>query len=59
VATGYLTPRPERFPEVPWMGIHPDLTGLLVQLTILLIIAGAGLLTLRRRPLAQPGGHAS
>jgi hypothetical protein len=40
------------------MGIHPDLTGLLVQLTILLIIAGAGLLTLRRRPLAQPGGHA-
>jgi high-affinity iron transporter len=58
VAAGYLTPRPVPFPEVPWMGIHPDLTGLLVQLTILLIIAGAGLLTLRRRPLAQPGGHA-
>jgi high-affinity iron transporter len=54
VAAGYLTPRPVRFPEVPWMGIHPDLTGLGVQLLIVLVIAGAGLSTLRRRPLATP-----
>jgi len=49
VAAGYLSPRPVSFPEVPWMGIHPDLTGLLVQLAIVSIIAGAGVLTLRRR----------
>jgi high-affinity iron transporter len=52
VAAGYLTPRPVRFPEVPWMGIHPDLTGLLVQLTIVLVIAAAGLLVLRRAAAA-------
>jgi len=27
VAAGYLRPRPVTFPEVPWMGIHPDLIG--------------------------------
>jgi high-affinity iron transporter len=54
VAAGYLTPRPVPFPEIPWMGIHPDLTGLGVQLLIVLVIAGAGLSTLRRRPLATP-----
>jgi high-affinity iron transporter len=51
VAAGYLTPRPVTFPEVPWMGIHPDLTGLLVQLTIVGVIATAALAGLRRRPL--------
>jgi high-affinity iron transporter len=50
VAAGYLAPRPVAFPEIPWMGIHPDLTGLLVQLTIVAAIAGAALTTLRRRP---------
>jgi high-affinity iron transporter len=49
VAAGYLPPRPVPFPEVPFLGIHPDLTGLLVQLTIVSVIAGAGLMTLRRR----------
>ena len=43
VAAGYLPPRPVPFPEVPWMGIHPDLTGLVVQLAIVLVVAGAGL----------------
>src|SRR6185503_9531000 len=38
VAAGYLSPRPVSFPEVPWMGIHPDLTGLLVQLAILTVL---------------------
>jgi high-affinity iron transporter len=55
VASGYLTPRPVPFPEIGWMGIHPDLTGLLVQLMILILVAGAGLATLRRR--TDEGGH--
>jgi hypothetical protein len=32
------------------MGIHPDLTGLLVQLAIVGVVAGAALLTLWKRP---------
>jgi high-affinity iron transporter len=54
VAAGYLPPRPVPFPEVPWMGIHPDLTGLVVQLAIVLVVLGAGLQALRRRPVAAP-----
>ncbi|HUG53711.1 MAG TPA: FTR1 family protein [Vicinamibacteria bacterium] len=50
VAAGYLRPRPVPFPEVPWMGIHPDLTALLVQLTIVTVIAVAAVVTLRRPP---------
>jgi high-affinity iron transporter len=53
VAAGYLRPRPVPFPEVPWLGIHPDLTGLAVQLLIVLVIAGAGLATLWRRPITN------
>jgi high-affinity iron transporter len=53
VAAGYLPPRPVSFPAVPWMGIHPDLSVLLVQLTIVAIIAGAGVLTLTRRPAPE------
>jgi len=49
VAAGYLPPRPVPFPEVAFLGIHPDLTGLLVQLTIVSIVVGAGIATLRRR----------
>ena len=41
VSAGYLPPRPVSFPEMPWMGIHPDLTGLLVQLAIVAVVAGA------------------
>jgi high-affinity iron transporter len=48
VAAGYLSPRPVHFPEVPWMGIYPDLTGLLVQLTILSVVGVAALMTWRR-----------
>ena len=57
VAAGYLSPRPVPFPEVPWMGIHPDLSGLLVQLTIVTIIATAAVAGLRRRPVeaGSPG----
>jgi high-affinity iron transporter len=54
VAAGYLPPRPVPFPEIAWLGIHPDLTGLLVQLAIVLMVAGAGLSTLRRRELGTP-----
>jgi high-affinity iron transporter len=54
VAAGYLPPRPVPFLEVAWMGIHPDLTGLLVQLTIVSIVVGAGIATLRRRSLPGP-----
>lgn len=50
VSAGYLPPRPVPFPEVPWMGIHPDLTGLLVQLVIVFVVAGGALLTLWKRP---------
>jgi high-affinity iron transporter len=49
VASGYLTPRPVRFPEVPWLGIHPDLTSLTAQLAIVLVIAGAAVVSFRRR----------
>lgn len=55
VAAGYLPPRPVPFPEVAWMGIHPDLTSLLVQLTIVSIVAGGGIATLRRRVIHLPG----
>lgn len=50
VASGYLPARPVRFPEVPWLGIHPDLTSLLVQLAIASTIAIGAVVTLRRRP---------
>ena len=48
VAAGYLSPRPVSFPEIPWMGIHPDLTALLVQLAIVLVVAAAGVAAVRR-----------
>jgi len=51
VAAGYLSPRPVSFPEIPWMGVHPDLAVLLVQLTIVSVIAAGGVLALRRRPV--------
>jgi high-affinity iron transporter len=48
VAAGYLRPRPVPFPEIAWMGIHPDLTALLVQLLIVSVIVVAAVVTLRR-----------
>jgi len=54
VAAGYLRPRPVPFPEIPWMGIHPDLTALAVQLTIVTVIAVAAVVTLRRPPEPTP-----
>lgn len=51
VAAGYLRPRPVALPALPWLGIHPDLTSLLVQLTIVSVVAVAGLATLRRSAL--------
>jgi high-affinity iron transporter len=57
VAAGYLPPRPVAFPEIAWMGIHPDLSALLVQLTIVAVIAGAGLVTLTRKPAPEPEGR--
>jgi high-affinity iron transporter len=56
VTAGYLPPRPVAFPEVPWMGIHPDLTGLLVQLAIVGVIVGAAVSTLRRASTAPEHG---
>jgi high-affinity iron transporter len=50
VSAGYLPPRPVTFPEIPWMGIHPDLTGLLVQFAIVAVVAGAAVMTLWNRP---------
>jgi high-affinity iron transporter len=49
VQSGYLTPRPVPFPEVSWLGIHPDLTGLAVQLVIVAVVGAAALATLRRQ----------
>jgi high-affinity iron transporter len=54
VAAGYLRPRPVPFPEIPWMGIHPDLTALAVQLTIVTVIAVAAVVTWRRPTEAAP-----
>jgi high-affinity iron transporter len=48
IAAGYVTARPVPFPEVPWIGVHPDLSVLALQSAILLVIALAGVLTLRR-----------
>lgn len=50
VAAGYLVPRPVPFPEVAWMGIHPDLSVLAVQFAILLVVGAGAVGTLRRRP---------
>ncbi len=48
VAAGYLPPRPVSFPEIAWMGIHPDLSGLLVQLVIVGAVAMGAVATLLR-----------
>jgi high-affinity iron transporter len=48
ISAGYVTPRPVPFPELPWIGVHPDLSVLALQSTILLVIAIAGIVTLRR-----------
>lgn len=53
VSSGYLQARPVSFPEIPWMGIHPDMTSLLVQLAIVSTIAAGAWLTFRRRPLER------
>jgi high-affinity iron transporter len=48
VSAGYLPPRPVRFLEIPALGIHPDLTALLVQLAIVAV----GVHTFARRETA-------
>ena len=55
VEAGTLRPRPVPVPEVPWMGIHPDLASLAVQTTIVVVIACSGLLALRRAQQPRPG----
>jgi high-affinity iron transporter len=57
VAGGYLDPRPVVFPSIPMLGIYPDLTSLLVQLALVLVLAGAGLKTFveSRVPLDPEG----
>jgi high-affinity iron transporter len=52
VAAGYLQPHPIRFPSVPLLGIHPDLSSLLVQAALLALLAGAGMKTFRDSRLA-------
>ena len=59
VAAGYVQPRPVPLPEIPWIGVYPDLTGLLVQMAIVLVVAGAGVATLRKRPVPEPAGTPS
>jgi high-affinity iron transporter len=51
---GYLTPRPVRFPTIEWLGVYPDLMGLLVQLAIVSLVALSGLAALRRRSDRPP-----
>lgn len=48
VAAGYLPPRPVPFPEIGWMGIHPDLSGLVVQFLIVGVVAMGAVATLVR-----------
>lgn len=55
VSAGYLRPRPVSFPAVPWLGIHPDLTVLALQLTIVSIVALAGVSALRRSAVGARG----
>jgi len=45
VAAGYLQPHPIPFPSIPMLGIHPDLSSLAVQLSLVLLLAGAGVKT--------------
>jgi high-affinity iron transporter len=54
VSAGYLTPRPVPIPEIPWIGLYPDLTGVLVQAAIVLVVMGAGLATLWKRRAPEP-----
>lgn len=49
VQAGYMPSRPVAFPELPWMGIHPELTGLAVQFAIVALTTIAALVALRRR----------
>ncbi|HKE01321.1 MAG TPA: cytochrome c/FTR1 family iron permease [Planctomycetota bacterium] len=39
VTGGYLEPRPVRFVTIEWLGIHPDLTGLSLQLAFVIAVA--------------------
>jgi high-affinity iron transporter len=57
VAAGYLPPRPVSFPEIAWLGVHPDLTGLLVQLAIVSTMIVAALGTYRRKVAATARGR--
>jgi high-affinity iron transporter len=60
VQGGYLRPRPVSFPQITWLGVHPDLNGLLVQGAIVAVIALCAVATVRRRagdegaPVAAP-----
>ena len=47
VAGGYLSPHPIRFPSIPVLGIHPDLSSLVVQLTLVLLLTVAALKTFK------------
>lgn len=49
VVGGFVRPRPVRFPTIAWLGVYPDLNGLLAQLAIVSIVALSGVAALRRR----------
>ena len=57
VAAGYLPARPVTFPEIAWLGVHPDLTGLLVQFSIVTTVVVAALGTYRKRNAVAPRGR--
>jgi len=50
VGAGYLPARPVHFFEIPWMGLYPDLNGLLVQAGIVIAVAITALMTYRSVP---------
>lgn len=53
VAAGYLKPHPIPFPSLPFLGVHPDLSSLLVQAVLIALLAGAGTRAFRDSRLAD------
>jgi high-affinity iron transporter len=45
VAAGYVRPRPISFPSIPILGIHPDLTSLVVQGALIAVLTVAAFKT--------------
>ena len=59
VSAGYLPPRPVPFPTIPWMGVFPDLNGLVVQALILIVVLGTGAVAMARAARGGVGSEGS